>query len=192
MNQSKPDETEQHRYYILRSLAALGLGTHSDLRNHFMLKQNKAFSKTLQALLESGEVLKLKLQNEKDIYYALPKSLELLSKPFEHPTQLFILSPFDNVLILRSRLKRLFGFTYTLECYLPPQKRVYGYWCLPMLYKGKFVGRMDCKANRKSKLMEVLSLHWEPEIKPDINMRQALQSAFDRFAKFCGCDSIDL
>jgi len=191
VNQSKPGEPEQHRYCILRSLSALGLGTLTDIRNHFMLKQNTALSKVLQELLESGEVHRLKVQNEKDHYYALPASLELLSKPITHPSRLYILSPFDNALIMRNRIKRIFGFDYTLECYLPQSKRIYGYWCLPLLYEGEFVGRIDCKANRGKGILEVIKLHWEEKVSPNRELRDVLGSALKSFASFNGCEVVD-
>lgn len=187
VNQSKPSEDEQNRYYILRSLSALGLGTFRDIRDHFMLKQNPALNQSLQVLLETGEVLKLMVQNEKDQYYALPANLDLLSKPLKHPDQLNILSPFDNAIILRSRIKRLFGFAYTLECYVSPHKRVYGYWSLPLLYKGDFAGRIDCKARRSEGILEVLSLQWEEGIKPGKELMIALKAALQDFAVFNGC-----
>ncbi|MEM9121100.1 MAG: crosslink repair DNA glycosylase YcaQ family protein, partial [Cyanobacteria bacterium P01_F01_bin.56] len=72
-----------------------------------------------------------------------------------------ILSPFDNSVIQRERLKALFDYDYHLECYVPAAKRQYGYFCLPLLYRDKFVGRMDCKAHRKIGHLEIKSLHFE-------------------------------
>ncbi|MFL1454263.1 DNA glycosylase AlkZ-like family protein [Marinobacter sp. GN3S48] len=62
---------------------------------------------------------------------------------------MLILSPFDNSVIQRERLKALFQYDYQLECYVPAAKRQYGYFCLPLLYRDEFIGRMDCKAHPK-------------------------------------------
>lgn len=72
-----------------------------------------------------------------------------------------VLSPFDNAVIHRNRLTTLFGFNYRLECYVPAPKRVFGYFCLPILYGSKFVGRIDCKAHRADQRFEVLKLSLE-------------------------------
>ena len=69
--------------------------------------------------------------------------------------ELRILSPFDNAVIQRDRLKSLFGFDYQIECYVPAAKRRYGYFALPLLYRGDFVGRMDCKVHRSEQHLHI-------------------------------------
>jgi len=61
----------------------------------------------------------------------------------------------------RARARAVFGFDYRLECYTPEPKRRYGYFVLPILRRGKFVGRLDAKAHRKEGVFEVKSVHLE-------------------------------
>ena len=61
-----------------------------------------------------------------------------------------LLSPFDNAVIQRDRNVALHEFDYQIECYVPAPKRRFGYFCLPILYRDRFVGRVDCKAQRRS------------------------------------------
>ena len=75
---------------------------------------------------------------------------------------LYILSPFDNLIIWRARLQRLFGFDYSLECYVPAEKRHYGYFVLPILWGTSFLGRMDAKAERKDGVLMARRLMLEP------------------------------
>ena len=79
------------------------------------------------------------------------------------PPQLHILSPFDNLVTRRRELERYFGFKYRLEAYLPEAKREYGYFALPVLYGTRFIGRVDTKADRKSKTLIVRKLTFEPD-----------------------------
>jgi uncharacterized protein YcaQ len=74
-----------------------------------------------------------------------PKKLAPGSKASD---RILLLSPFDNLVIQRDRLRALFGFDYNLECYVPEGKRKYGYFSLPVLQGDQFVGRIDCKAQR--------------------------------------------
>ena len=187
-----PTPEELYRHYILRALEAMGIGSLNDIQSHFMVRGKELFSRNLRQLIENKDVLSTNIAGIKEEHYLLPKSLESLGSNKNGESQLFILSPFDNAVILRPRIKRLFGFDYTLECYLTPQKRVYGYWCLPLLFKNSFIGRLDCKADRKAKQMQINSLHFESGVKPDHQMASALQSSFNRFADFCGCASVEI
>lgn len=187
-----PTVEELHRHIILRSLSALAIATPTDLRNYLVTAKSAAFDQHLRELTEAGEVVETSIHGLPDTHYLLPESLFALETPLRPASQAWLLSPFDNLVILRPRLKRLFGFDYTLECYVTPKKRVYGYWCLPILYQNRFIGRLDCKANRKTGLMEVNSLHWESTRPPAFTARKAVQKTFDRFSEFCGCETVPL
>ena len=106
--------------------------------------------------------------------------------------RLLILSPFDNSVIQRDRLKALFQYDYQLECYVPAGKRQYGYFCLPLLYRDEFIGRMDCKAHRKAGQLEIKSLHFEHHPFDDDLVIRAFVDAITQFCHFQQCDSVSL
>ncbi len=115
----------------------------------------------------------------------------------EHPlprlnNRLLILSPFDNSVIQRERLKALFQYDYQLECYVPAAKRQYGYFCLPLLYRDEFIGRMDCKAHRKTSHLEIKSLHLEQHRFAEELVITAFVDAITQFCHFQKCDSVSL
>jgi len=56
----------------------------------------------------------------------------------------------------------MFGFDYRIEIYTPAAKRKYGYYSLPILMDDALVGRIDLKADRKTRTLIVRSAHWEP------------------------------
>ena len=99
-----------------------------------------------------------------------------------------ILSPFDNAVIQRQRGRAVFDFDYQIECYLPAGKREYGYFCLPLLYRDRFVGRIDAKAHRKSGELEIRARHIESRV--DAEFDTAFARSLDAFATFNGCDRI--
>lgn len=106
--------------------------------------------------------------------------------------RMLILSPFDNSVIQRERLKSLFHYDYQIECYVPAAKRRYGYFCLPLLFRDEFVGRMDCKAHRKARLLEIKSLHFEQHGFDEDLIVTAFLDAIARFCQFQECDAVRL
>ncbi|HFK5597309.1 DNA glycosylase AlkZ-like family protein [Elizabethkingia anophelis] len=118
---------------------------------------------------------------------------DLIEKGAEFPnSEIKLLSPFDNSLIHRDRFKQLFNFDFRLECYLPKEKRQYGYFCLPILYGNIFIGRVDCKAHRSIKKLELVNMHIENTNIDIESWIGVFVEAIERFANFNGCNSITL
>lgn len=93
-------------------------------------------------------------------------ALAASEEPFEGRCAL--LSPFDRLVYDRDRAQELFGFEYVLEMYKPAAKRRWGYFALPILYDDRLVGKLDAKADRKTRTLRVHAVHedfaWDPAI----------------------------
>lgn len=184
---SLPSDEDYARFLVIQYLEAHGLGQVAEVT--YLLKNIKPLvASTLQSLEAAGEVVPLRVGEQN--YYALPSSLELLNKPIAR-NKLKILSPFDNLLIQRKRMKALFDFDYQIECYVPAAKRKYGYFVLPILWDGKLVARVDCKADRKTATLNILSLHLESGLKKADEFFLALENELPAFMQFNGCESLE-
>jgi uncharacterized protein len=182
----KPEEYA--RFLITRYLQANGLGLPAEIA--YLRKNTKPLvSTTLQEMDSSGELDQVSVNGKR--YYTLTDSLELLSKPLAR-SKLKILSPFDNLLIQRKRTQALFGYDYQMECYVPEAKRQYGYFSLPVLWDGKLVARMDCKAERKKSLLHIYHLALEPWLVKIDAFTRALQKELASFLEFNNCSHFRL
>ncbi|ENX23057.1 hypothetical protein F892_02300 [Acinetobacter vivianii] len=186
---STPTLHEYAHYLLNMNIRAHGVFTWKQLL-HLKGKALREVMRTvLDEHIDAGLVKVLKLENGQTIYAA---SAILDHKPVIQ-AQLKILSPFDNLVIHRERLSTLFDFDYRIECYVPAAKRQYGYFCLPLLYADRFVGRIDCKVHRSEKRLEVICLHLEdPKMQDREAFIQALEIELQRFAVFNQCTSVDV
>ena len=144
--------------------------------------------KTLDKRIEDGTIMALDNAYAPNIYVDI-KALEQATAI--ETSWVKILSPFDNAVIHRDRLSTLFGFDYRIECYVSAPKRVFGYFCLPILYGNKFVGRVDCKAHRADQGFEVITLSLHDDTIDRHQFIPALIEELQRLANFNKCPLLD-
>jgi hypothetical protein len=102
------------------------------------------------------------------------------------PARTTFLSPFDRLIHDRDRAEALFGFRYRLEMYVPKAKREYGYYVLPILRGDRLIGRIEPVFDRKTAVLRVNSVYWEPGVKP-VSFDRPLRA----LARFVGAGSIE-
>jgi hypothetical protein len=78
----------------------------------------------------------------------------------------------------------MFGFDYTIECYTPGHKRRYGYFVLPILHRGRMIGRLDAKVHRADGVFEIKALYLEPESKITPTLTSDVAAAIDACARW--------
>jgi uncharacterized protein len=96
-----------------------------------------------------------------------------------------LLSPFDSLIWDRKRTLRMFGFEHSLEAYVPKEKRVHGYFTMPLLAGGRLCGRVDPAREGRTLVARKVSLDRASAAEP---MAQALLEA----ASWVGCDNVRL
>jgi uncharacterized protein YcaQ len=97
------------------------------------------------------------------------------------PDRVTLLSPFDRLVHDRDRAEALFGFRYRLEMFVPPAKREYGYYVLPILVGDELVGRVEPRFDRKARTLEVLGAWGETS---------RLDEALANLAGFLGAERV--
>ncbi|MCP4203004.1 MAG: winged helix-turn-helix domain-containing protein [bacterium] len=162
-----------------------------------LVNRKKEILGALGRLSERGEIVRCGLENpagQPTPGWIRTSHLELaarLERVRPRRDRGVLLSPFDPVLWDRLRVKRLFGFEQMLEIFKPAPRRIYGYYCLPVLAGERFVARFDLKADRKKRALRVLSCRFEgtgdgrPSTPAD---GEAARSALDRYAGALGLE----
>ena len=169
------------------NLGRLGMASSDGIRwGHRM----PAFvNSALEDLVDAGEVTPVQVAGaDGEPRYVLTKALATRSRRLSKTVH--ILSPFDPLVIRRRWLEALFDFEYRLECYVPAAKRRYGYFCLPILWGDRFVGRLDPKADRKRKTFIVRKLMFEPGFEAYEAFLPAFVKTLRAFVAFNGCGDI--
>lgn len=203
LDTTMPNENEIGRFLVRRALSAFGTAAEKDIQKYLqpnaardsdlMLAGKDVIAKSLTNLIEAEEVIPLTIEGDKKlVYYALSDVVEKHDSNGDISGRVFMLSPFDNLIIQRERVKRLFGFDYTLECYVPAAKRKYGYFVLPILWGGGFVGRIDPKADRKKRTLSINNLMFEPQFKSFDEFLPLLAGKLIDLATFNECEKIVL
>jgi uncharacterized protein YcaQ len=68
-----------------------------------------------------------------------------------------LIAPLDPIIYDRRVTQVVWDFDYRWEVYVPPHRRVRGYYALPLLHGEQFIGHADVKADRESRTLRSLS-----------------------------------
>lgn len=191
-----PDIQQIEREILLKSVKALGFAKADWIRDYYRMKKLSPNPDQLaDQLVESGELLPLRVEGWDAPCYLHPDHLALAQQAAAgslKPVVTTLLSPFDPVVWDRRRALELFDFAYRIECYTPAAKRQYGYFTLPILRKGKLIGRVDAKAHRRLKQFEIIALHLEAGVAVSLALCKDLSAAFQRCASWHACPHVIL
>ncbi|HWX67010.1 MAG TPA: crosslink repair DNA glycosylase YcaQ family protein [Rhodanobacter sp.] len=182
------------RRFIVDSVRALGVTPAGWIADYFRLRP-KVTDRELAPLLAGGELLAVPVQGWTTPGYVHRDHADALDKALAgrlRATHTALLSPFDPLVWDRARTLAMFDFEYTIECYTPAAKRRYGYFVLPILHRGRLVGRLDAKAHRGDGVFEIKSLFLEPGVAPTPVLVQAIARAMTDTARWHGTPDIRL
>jgi uncharacterized protein YcaQ len=155
------------RWHLERSFRAMGAATDTDLSRYLTFPRFAPGARrtALRQLVAAGDVVEVTFEGGSLRWLVLARDLPALTRAAEAPRPAggtTLLSPFDSLLWHRDRVTRLFGFDYRIEVYTPGPQRVHGYYTLPILHDGRFIGRVDTKTERAERRLDVRHVHFEP------------------------------
>ena len=114
-------------------------------------------------------------------HWAEPHALDAIPAPAEDLVH--ILSPFDPLTIQRKRLELFFGYKHIFEAYVPKEKRVLGYFALPVLVGNEIVAAIDLKTDREKGALLIQQWTWVGNGRAKSH-KASIEDALDRFERF--------
>ncbi|MDP3408668.1 winged helix-turn-helix domain-containing protein [Bosea sp. (in: a-proteobacteria)] len=172
-------ERQVPAYRLDRALRAQGVVS-LDSICHLDAPSKAAVAELIEARVKRGELLPVTVEDS-TVPHWMPRGGPEPAAP--QPDLVHILSPFDPLIIQRKRLKLFFGYAHTFEAYLPKEKRVFGYFGLPVLIGDTVVAVLDLKTDRQAGRLLIQQWTWlDGQESPE---RKALiETELERFERF--------
>jgi uncharacterized protein YcaQ len=185
-------EEEVRRALVLKTVRAQGISRAGWLFHYYYLTKT-GLAGLVKELARESALLEVEVEGWPEPAYVHPDRQALLDRAAAgalEPTLTSLLSPFDPLVQDRARLRQVFGFDFTIECYLPQGKRRYGYYALPILQRGSFAGRLAAKAHRAKGVFEVKGIWLEPGFELKGALAEDLGVALQRCAAWHGTPEV--
>jgi uncharacterized protein len=177
-------ESEALNYLLDRALRSQGIVSVESI-----CYQNAPRKLAMRRLLESRvrrqELIPVHVEGAGPLlHWIRPNSFDAI--PAAAREQVHILSPFDPLIIQRKRLRLLFDYEYRFEAYVPKHKRVFGYFCCPVLIGDRIVAALDLKTDRQRQKLLVQRWNWVGRSASHAH-RQRVEAALHKFEQFQLC-----
>jgi uncharacterized protein len=146
-----------------------------------------------EELIEDGDLVPVDVEGVRSKRFVLRAEVELLGAPPEPPASVAFLPPFDALVWDRALLGALFEFDYVWDLFHPPSKRRFGWYVLPVLFRDRFVGRIEPKIDRARRRVEMLGLWWEEGFvaRRADGFVDAMRDVLRAYLRFAGAERLD-
>lgn len=146
-----------------------------------------------EELVERGDLVAVDVDGVRGKRFVLAEDVALLDAPPEPRASVAFLPPFDALVWDRALLGSLFGFEYVWELFVPPAKRRWGWYVLPILFGDRLVGRIEPRIDRAAGTVQVLDLWWEDgfDRRRTEGFVDAMRDALGAYLRFAGATALE-
>ncbi len=180
-----PSREEYAQFMVEKHMRAYGLADTRNWRFGWLPLKAPQRKEIVEEMVNDTKLFPVKIEGVKHVYYVLKEHLSFLeSSNLTVKERVHFVAPLDNLLWNRRLISEIFDFNYSWEVYKVPEKRVYGYYVMPILFGSRFVGRLDPKLDRKGRKMIINSIYLEKETFEKSNFISEFAETFRRFLRF--------
>ncbi|HEY5797802.1 MAG TPA: crosslink repair DNA glycosylase YcaQ family protein [Bosea sp. (in: a-proteobacteria)] len=173
-------ERQVMAYLLDRALRAQGVVS-LDSICHLDAPSKKAVAELIEARVKRRELMPVRI-GDSAVPHWMPRDL-VVPETRADVGLVHILSPFDPLIIQRKRLKLFFGYSHAFEAYLPKEKRVFGYFGLPVLMGDEIVAVLDLKTDRQAGKLLIQQWTWL-DGQESAERKARIEAELERFERF--------
>jgi uncharacterized protein YcaQ len=171
---------EMSDYLLDRALRSQGIVSLDSVCYH-AAKSKPAIRRLIESRVRRNELVPVALEGAGKLeHWARPDAIETQAPA---PEMVHILSPFDPLIIQRRRTHLFFDYEHRFEAYVPKEKRVFGYFALPVLVGDNIVAAVDLKADRQKQKLLVQKWSWIGK-GPRSGLKRRIEEELHRFERF--------
>lgn len=199
LNAAEPfsDDNSFLEWYVQRRIGSMGAYWPRNGTGWlgYYLSDSGRRQNAINALEEKNLIIPLIVSELGETFYFRSKDISLLNEKENYDGLGRFLAPLDNILWDRLLLQKVFDFQYSWEVYVPQDKRKYGYYVLPVLYRNSFIARIEPFKYEKGQPFVIKNLWWEPfydkcTAKGKKEIKEAVRACIKIFAGYLGTDLI--
>jgi uncharacterized protein YcaQ len=145
-------------------------------------KRKPAMRRLIETRVRRKELMPVRLEGaEKLEHWVRPEAID--GMPDLAGEIVHLLSPFDPLVIQRKRLNLFFGYDHRFEAYVPKEKRLFGYFALPVLVGDDVVAAIDLKTDRAARKLLLQKWTWLGRGAAKLHSRR-IEEELHRFERF--------
>jgi uncharacterized protein YcaQ len=154
------------------------------LEQWYHVGNSKTVREILDRLEKDGEVFEVQLDGSKEKFYAPSSDMKEWGNHQEaEGDYVRFLAPLDPLLWSRKVFSTIYGRSYSWEVYKKPQDRKYGYYTMPVLFNGEYVGLIEPYFRKTDRVLEIRSFH---TLGGEFNRHRFLSALREEVERFCG------
>jgi uncharacterized protein YcaQ len=183
----KPASAGEISNYLLdRALRSQGIVS-LDSICHLAASSKPVIRRVIEQRLRRNELVPIALEGAGKLeHWARPEVIARSGR--DTPKLVHILSPFDPLVIQRKRTHLFFDYEHRFEAYVPKEKRLFGYFALPVLVGDAIVAAIDLKTDRQQQKLLLQKWNWIGKHRGR-ELKRRIEEELHRFERFQLADS---